>query len=183
MFLLDSCCCRGQAQLGITNPVSEARPNQGQLSLWQARPLRSKSSFPCLFLPHSMACRWTDEQKLRKRDGSAPSLKQRLYNRCGLTVPGHHVPCEVWICVSQTFRFFIFPVILLKFTRAFFLLCQFSASLFHSITTIVGSLLLLLLQVSCLHSLSYPEAQERKLQVTSVSWNATGAVIACSYGR
>ncbi|XP_062815503.1 cytoplasmic dynein 2 intermediate chain 2 isoform X4 [Anolis carolinensis] len=37
--------------------------------------------------------------------------------------------------------------------------------------------------VICLHSLSYPEAQERKLQVTSVSWNATGAVIACSYGR
>ncbi|XP_042300196.1 cytoplasmic dynein 2 intermediate chain 2-like, partial [Sceloporus undulatus] len=37
--------------------------------------------------------------------------------------------------------------------------------------------------VTCLHSLSYPEAQERKLQVTSVSWNATGAVIACSYGR
>nr|XP_060613191.1 cytoplasmic dynein 2 intermediate chain 2 isoform X2 [Anolis sagrei ordinatus] len=37
--------------------------------------------------------------------------------------------------------------------------------------------------VICLHSLSYPEAQERKLQVTSVSWNSTGAVIACSYGR
>ncbi|XP_054853480.1 cytoplasmic dynein 2 intermediate chain 2 isoform X2 [Eublepharis macularius] len=37
--------------------------------------------------------------------------------------------------------------------------------------------------VSCLHSLAYPEAQEQKLQVTSVSWNATGSVIACSYGR
>ncbi|XP_048368177.1 cytoplasmic dynein 2 intermediate chain 2 [Sphaerodactylus townsendi] len=37
--------------------------------------------------------------------------------------------------------------------------------------------------VSCLHSLTYPEAKEQKLQVTSVSWNATGAVIACSYGR
>ncbi|XP_053138647.1 cytoplasmic dynein 2 intermediate chain 2 [Hemicordylus capensis] len=37
--------------------------------------------------------------------------------------------------------------------------------------------------VSCLHSLSYPEAQEQKLQVTCVSWNATGAVIACSYGK
>ncbi|KAM8796648.1 cytoplasmic dynein 2 intermediate chain 2 [Eudromia elegans] len=37
--------------------------------------------------------------------------------------------------------------------------------------------------VLCLHTLSYPEAQHRKLQVTGVSWNATGAVIACSYGR
>ncbi|XP_063000730.1 cytoplasmic dynein 2 intermediate chain 2 [Elgaria multicarinata webbii] len=37
--------------------------------------------------------------------------------------------------------------------------------------------------VSCLHSLSYPEAQERRLHVTSVSWNATGAVVACSYGK
>ncbi|XP_077162587.1 cytoplasmic dynein 2 intermediate chain 2 isoform X1 [Paroedura picta] len=37
--------------------------------------------------------------------------------------------------------------------------------------------------VFCLHSLTYPEAQEQKLQVTSVSWNATGAVVACSYGR
>ncbi|XP_063172237.1 cytoplasmic dynein 2 intermediate chain 2 [Candoia aspera] len=37
--------------------------------------------------------------------------------------------------------------------------------------------------VSCAHSLSYPEAQELSLQVTSVSWNATGAVLACSYGR
>ncbi|NXD39760.1 WDR34 protein, partial [Copsychus sechellarum] len=37
--------------------------------------------------------------------------------------------------------------------------------------------------VSCLHTLSYPEAQNQNLQVTSVSWNATGSVIACSYGR
>ncbi|XP_020649114.3 cytoplasmic dynein 2 intermediate chain 2 [Pogona vitticeps] len=37
--------------------------------------------------------------------------------------------------------------------------------------------------VSCLHSLSYPEAQECKLHVTGISWNATGAVVACSYGR
>ncbi|NXD12228.1 WDR34 protein, partial [Nothocercus nigrocapillus] len=37
--------------------------------------------------------------------------------------------------------------------------------------------------VLCLHTLSYPEAQHRKLQVTDVSWNATGAVVACSYGR
>nr|XP_014426995.1 WD repeat-containing protein 34 isoform X2 [Pelodiscus sinensis] len=37
--------------------------------------------------------------------------------------------------------------------------------------------------VSCLHSLSYPEAQDQKLQVTSISWNATGSVVACSYGR
>ncbi|KAF4789131.1 WD repeat-containing protein 34 [Turdus rufiventris] len=37
--------------------------------------------------------------------------------------------------------------------------------------------------VLCLHTLSYPEAQEQNLQVTSVSWNATGSVIACSYGR
>ncbi|NXP49243.1 WDR34 protein, partial [Heliornis fulica] len=37
--------------------------------------------------------------------------------------------------------------------------------------------------VSCLHTLSYPEAQEQNLQVTSVSWSATGSVLACSYGR
>ncbi|NXF10520.1 WDR34 protein, partial [Smithornis capensis] len=37
--------------------------------------------------------------------------------------------------------------------------------------------------VLCLHTLSYPEAQDGKLQVTSVSWNATGSVLACSYGR
>ncbi|NXU36773.1 WDR34 protein, partial [Drymodes brunneopygia] len=37
--------------------------------------------------------------------------------------------------------------------------------------------------VLCLHTLSYPEAQDHNLQVTSVSWNATGSVIACSYGR
>uniref|UniRef100_A0A8C3EJZ4 Dynein 2 intermediate chain 2 n=2 Tax=Corvus moneduloides TaxID=1196302 RepID=A0A8C3EJZ4_CORMO len=37
--------------------------------------------------------------------------------------------------------------------------------------------------VLCLHTLSYPEAQDQNLQVTSVSWNATGSVIACSYGR
>ncbi|NXN97229.1 WDR34 protein, partial [Rhinopomastus cyanomelas] len=37
--------------------------------------------------------------------------------------------------------------------------------------------------VLCLHTLSYPEAQDQKLQVTSVSWNATGSVVACSYGR
>ncbi|XP_040294075.1 cytoplasmic dynein 2 intermediate chain 2 isoform X1 [Bufo bufo] len=38
-------------------------------------------------------------------------------------------------------------------------------------------------QVSCLHSLQYPEAVAEHLQVTSVTWNATGSVIACSYGR
>ncbi|NWR55263.1 WDR34 protein, partial [Bucorvus abyssinicus] len=37
--------------------------------------------------------------------------------------------------------------------------------------------------VVCLHTLSYPEARDQKLQVTSVSWNATGSVVACSYGR
>ncbi|NXG34756.1 WDR34 protein, partial [Dromaius novaehollandiae] len=37
--------------------------------------------------------------------------------------------------------------------------------------------------VSCLHTLSYPDAQDQNLQVTSVSWNATGSVVACSYGR
>ncbi|NXS92444.1 WDR34 protein, partial [Jacana jacana] len=37
--------------------------------------------------------------------------------------------------------------------------------------------------VLCLHTLSYPEAQDRDLQVTSLSWNATGSVVACSYGR
>ncbi|XP_032563872.1 WD repeat-containing protein 34 [Chiroxiphia lanceolata] len=37
--------------------------------------------------------------------------------------------------------------------------------------------------VLCLHTLSYPEARDKNLQVSSVSWNATGSVIACSYGR
>ncbi|NXI61886.1 WDR34 protein, partial [Anseranas semipalmata] len=37
--------------------------------------------------------------------------------------------------------------------------------------------------VLCLHTLSYPEAQDQHLHVTSVSWNATGSVVACSYGR
>ncbi|NXU50455.1 WDR34 protein, partial [Turnix velox] len=37
--------------------------------------------------------------------------------------------------------------------------------------------------VLCLHALSYPEAQDQNLQVTSVSWNATGSVVGCSYGR
>ncbi|MEE6525632.1 hypothetical protein FKM82_025762 [Ascaphus truei] len=37
--------------------------------------------------------------------------------------------------------------------------------------------------VACLHSLQYPEALGRQLQVTSVTWNSTGSVIACSYGR
>ncbi|NXX51489.1 WDR34 protein, partial [Tricholaema leucomelas] len=37
--------------------------------------------------------------------------------------------------------------------------------------------------VLCLHTLSFPEAQQQKLQVTSVSWNTTGAVLACSYGH
>ncbi|XP_066501204.1 WD repeat-containing protein 34 [Hoplias malabaricus] len=37
--------------------------------------------------------------------------------------------------------------------------------------------------VSCLYSLSHPDAQLRGLQVTSVSWNCTGSVIACAYGR
>ncbi|XP_063792522.1 cytoplasmic dynein 2 intermediate chain 2 isoform X1 [Pseudophryne corroboree] len=38
-------------------------------------------------------------------------------------------------------------------------------------------------QVSCLHSLQYPEALAKQLEVTSVTWNSTGSVIACSYGR
>nr|XP_033816093.1 WD repeat-containing protein 34 isoform X1 [Geotrypetes seraphini] len=37
--------------------------------------------------------------------------------------------------------------------------------------------------VSCVYSLQYPEALERNLQVTGVSWNSTGSVVACSYGR
>lgn len=39
------------------------------------------------------------------------------------------------------------------------------------------------LQVSCLHRLQHPVAQERGLHVTSVSWSCTGSVIACAYGR
>ncbi|KAL6469781.1 hypothetical protein MHYP_G00209000 [Metynnis hypsauchen] len=37
--------------------------------------------------------------------------------------------------------------------------------------------------VSCLYCLGHPDAQQRGLQVTSVSWNCTGSVIACAYGR
>lgn len=37
--------------------------------------------------------------------------------------------------------------------------------------------------VSCLHCLQHPTAQERGLHATSVSWNCTGSVIACAYGR
>ncbi|KAM8934548.1 cytoplasmic dynein 2 intermediate chain 2 [Pelodytes ibericus] len=37
--------------------------------------------------------------------------------------------------------------------------------------------------VSCLYSLQYPLAVERHLHITSVTWNCTGSVIACSYGR
>ncbi|KAM3911742.1 cytoplasmic dynein 2 intermediate chain 2 [Leptodactylus fuscus] len=38
-------------------------------------------------------------------------------------------------------------------------------------------------QVSCLHTLQYPDVVAENLQVTSVTWNVTGSVIACSYGR
>uniref|UniRef100_A0A8C6RNE8 Cytoplasmic dynein 2 intermediate chain 2 n=3 Tax=Nannospalax galili TaxID=1026970 RepID=A0A8C6RNE8_NANGA len=37
--------------------------------------------------------------------------------------------------------------------------------------------------VSCLHTLGYPPAQGQGLHVTSISWNATGSVLACAYGR
>lgn len=39
------------------------------------------------------------------------------------------------------------------------------------------------LQVTCLHTLGYPPAQAQGLHVTSVSWNTTGSVVACAYGR
>ncbi|XP_037006151.2 cytoplasmic dynein 2 intermediate chain 2 [Artibeus jamaicensis] len=37
--------------------------------------------------------------------------------------------------------------------------------------------------VMCLHTLGYPPAQGQGLHVTSVSWNSTGSVVACGYGR
>ncbi|XP_031225493.1 WD repeat-containing protein 34 [Mastomys coucha] len=37
--------------------------------------------------------------------------------------------------------------------------------------------------VSCLHTLVYPLAQGQGLHVTGISWNATGSVLACAYGR
>lgn len=37
--------------------------------------------------------------------------------------------------------------------------------------------------VTCLHTLGYPPAQAQELHVTSVSWNSTGSVVACAYGR
>ncbi|XP_077002683.1 cytoplasmic dynein 2 intermediate chain 2 isoform X2 [Tamandua tetradactyla] len=37
--------------------------------------------------------------------------------------------------------------------------------------------------VSCLHTLCYPPAQAQGLHVTSISWNTTGSVVACAYGR
>lgn len=39
------------------------------------------------------------------------------------------------------------------------------------------------LQVSCLHTLGYPPAQGQGLHVTGISWNTTGSVLACAYGR
>uniref|UniRef100_A0A8C5KUA4 Cytoplasmic dynein 2 intermediate chain 2 n=1 Tax=Jaculus jaculus TaxID=51337 RepID=A0A8C5KUA4_JACJA len=39
------------------------------------------------------------------------------------------------------------------------------------------------LQVSCLHTLCYPPAQGQGLHVTGISWNSTGSVLACAYGR
>ncbi|KAK2120398.1 Cytoplasmic dynein 2 intermediate chain 2 [Saguinus oedipus] len=38
-------------------------------------------------------------------------------------------------------------------------------------------------QVSCLHTLGYPPAQAQGLHVTGISWNSTGSVVACAYGR
>ncbi|XP_036385646.1 WD repeat-containing protein 34 [Megalops cyprinoides] len=37
--------------------------------------------------------------------------------------------------------------------------------------------------VSCVHRLQHSEAQERGLQVTSLTWSSTGSVIACAFGR
>ncbi|KAF0878868.1 WDR34 protein, partial [Crocuta crocuta] len=37
--------------------------------------------------------------------------------------------------------------------------------------------------VTCLHTLGYPPAQGQGLHVTSISWNTTGSVVACAYGR
>ncbi|KAF6328407.1 hypothetical protein mRhiFer1_018302 [Rhinolophus ferrumequinum] len=37
--------------------------------------------------------------------------------------------------------------------------------------------------VTCLHTLGYPPAQGQGLHVTGVSWNTTGSVVACAYGR
>ncbi|XP_057580670.1 cytoplasmic dynein 2 intermediate chain 2 isoform X2 [Hippopotamus amphibius kiboko] len=38
-------------------------------------------------------------------------------------------------------------------------------------------------EVTCLHTLGYPPAQGQGLHVTGVSWNTTGSVVACAYGR
>ncbi|XP_072273572.1 cytoplasmic dynein 2 intermediate chain 2-like [Pyxicephalus adspersus] len=38
-------------------------------------------------------------------------------------------------------------------------------------------------QVSCLHSLQYLEAVTKHLEVTSISWNSTGSIVSCAYGR
>ncbi|XP_053552083.1 cytoplasmic dynein 2 intermediate chain 2 isoform X2 [Bombina bombina] len=48
---------------------------------------------------------------------------------------------------------------------------------------LTGLLACICTYVSCLHSLHFPEAFERQLQVTGITWNSTGSVIACSYGR
>uniref|UniRef100_A0A8C9GN42 Cytoplasmic dynein 2 intermediate chain 2 n=2 Tax=Piliocolobus tephrosceles TaxID=591936 RepID=A0A8C9GN42_9PRIM len=37
--------------------------------------------------------------------------------------------------------------------------------------------------VSCLYTLGYPPAQAQGLHVTGISWNSTGSVVACAYGR
>ncbi|XP_058474167.1 WD repeat-containing protein 34 [Solea solea] len=38
-------------------------------------------------------------------------------------------------------------------------------------------------QISRLHLLKHPVAQDKSLHVTSVSWSCTGSVVACGYGR
>ncbi|XP_020781794.1 cytoplasmic dynein 2 intermediate chain 2 [Boleophthalmus pectinirostris] len=37
--------------------------------------------------------------------------------------------------------------------------------------------------VSCLHCLEHPSAKERGLHVTCISWNCTGSVVSCGFGR
>ncbi|KAK7895786.1 hypothetical protein WMY93_021111 [Mugilogobius chulae] len=37
--------------------------------------------------------------------------------------------------------------------------------------------------ISCLHCLQHPGAKERGLHVTCVSWNCTGSVVSCGFGR
>ncbi len=53
----------------------------------------------------------------------------------------------------------------------------------NNLFKMILQLVIFFAQVSCMYRLQHVDAQERSLQVTSVSWNCTGSVIGCGFGR